>query len=469
MTNPEYERWAELADRQAIGEILTDSEHRFLESFAATDPLALAEETLLGSLSTLEPFADELGNRALADAAVRRVTEARREGVRRSRMLWLGAGALAAAAAIAVLIRKPASVEPVAQAESVVEYVAPAAAARTAAGALLQGARVTGGTEIEAIGGPVCVAVEPKIHACLASGSKIRLSQIGVAARRVDLVTGRVAVALFPLPRGERFSVVTGGVWSTAVGTAFTVERLANGTVETIVHEGKVAVGPEHGGELVTAHKIGLSHGGGTAIASLEAHGRTETPEWAALASVAHRAIEAEPVPSKAPEAPVAEATGEPVQPTEPKGASTPSRGVTSAPSRSKAEPAPVVTTTAPELLASARRALREQRWSDAADAYARIVSDFPSSPEAHTVLVPLARVELERVGRPGAALEHVKAYLAVGGSLDVEAELLRIRAYRALGKSEDEARSIDAFLAAHPNNLEAEQLRTRRAALGVH
>jgi hypothetical protein len=312
------------------------------------------------------------------------------------------------------------------------------------------------------------VAVTPTIHTCLASGTKIRLTELERAERRVDLLAGRVAVALFPLPQGERFSIVSEGVWSSAVGTAFSVERLANSTVRTIVHEGKVAVGPEHGAEVVTAHKIGLAESGTVKISPLLEHGSTQTGEWTALGLVAGRSIEAEPLPPNSLEpaaAPEPEALPEAKAPAAvPRPVAQAPR--TTAPSHTveaPSTPAPSAT----ELLGSARQALREQRWSDAASSYSKIVSEYPSSPEAHTVLVPLARLELDRLSRPAAALDHLNAYLATGGALQVEAELNRIRAYRALGRTADEAKAIDTFLASHPNNLEAAQLRERRNALG--
>jgi hypothetical protein len=462
----DYERWSDLADRAALGEPLSEAEQEFLRAFSTTDPLASAEQAVWDAFAKLEPSSDELANRALATAAVGQVT-AQRNRTRRT-TTWFGGGALAAAAAVVLVVRTQHANDIAATPESVVELVA--VGANSESGALAKGSRVALGADIQAMGGPVCVAVEPKIHVCLADGAKIHLSQIGVAERRVDLVAGRVAVALAPLPhdKGERFSIVTNGVWSTAVGTAFSVELLANGAVETIVHEGKVAVGPDHSATVVTAHKIGLSQNGQVSIEPLASHARTETSEWASLGGVAGRSIEAPAVP----EAVAATPAAAPSEPAEVVAEPAPK---SSAPVVSKKAliGAPAATnepdTSAPEVLTTARQALREQRWSDAASAYQRIVDGFPSSPEAHTVLVSLGRLEVDRLGRAESAVKHLDAYLARGGTLEVEAELLKIRAYHALGRSADEASAIDAFLSAHPNNLEVGKLREQRAALGKH
>jgi hypothetical protein len=89
-------------------------------------------------------------------------------------------------------------------------------------------------------------------------------------------------VQLVPQPEGWRFSIVSDGVWSTAVGTAFTVERHATEGVRTTVLNGKVRVGSDGGNEqIVTAHQRSQSRGG---HASLSAITRSdESPEWAML------------------------------------------------------------------------------------------------------------------------------------------------------------------------------------------
>ncbi len=462
----DYERWLDVADREAVGDALSESERAFLASFAETDPRASAELGLWEEFSSLGSSSDELGNRRLADAAVRAVAESRRAPVKASRSWWVWSpiGVLAAAAAVALFASRPKPVTPVAS--GVVEYVA--AGARVAGRSVANGAHVAMGAEIDAVGGPVCVAMEPRIHACLAGGARLRLSKLGAGERHVDLLEGSVAVALFPLPPGQRFSVVANGTWSTAVGTAFTVTLEPGGTVETIVHEGRVAVGRERGADVVQAHKIGLVANGSVSITPLEDHARTETPEWAALATVAQRSIEALPLPAETP--PPAAPKVEPSPDDAPSTVSS-ARSHKPSPGKGRADTlAPVaapITPSAEELLAVARQALREQRWSDAASAYRRIVISLPASPEAHTVLVPLARLEIERLDQPATALNDLDAYLVASGPLDVEARLAQVAAYRKLGDAKQEARAIDEFLAAHPQSLEAGALQKRRAALG--
>jgi len=453
----EYERWAELADRAAIGEALSSSDEEFLRAFAESDPLARAETDVWQAFFELDTDEMTDSDVARAERAVFAVQGAA-QSARRSRrtLVWGMAGGLAAAAAVALLVRSADHGAPVAQGPSVVEYLQ--GTARVDGAVVEKGAHLAMGSEVVAAGGPVCVAVEPHIHACLASGARVRLSQVGTAVRHVDLVEGRVAIALDPLPRGERFSVVANGVWSTAVGTAFTVEivRLA-GTVRTVVHEGKVAVGAEQGGSLVVAHKIGLGRPDGVSVETLLDHAPTETPEWAALASIANRSVEGPKAeaPVEPAETPKAEAPAEPAPETAAPAVSGRSHTITK-----------VATATASDLLSDARQALRDQRWADAAAAYQNLIKAYPSTPEAHTAVVPLAKLQIDRLGQPAAALPSLEAYIAGGGSLVTEAQLARIRALAALGRKADEARAIDEFLAAHPSSLEADKLRTLRGTL---
>jgi hypothetical protein len=463
-----------LSDRDAIGETLSDDDQAFLRDYVTGDSLAAAESDLWESMRSSWPVVDDAeGDRLLADRAVRAVRDLARGNVASSRgriVRWAAVG-LAAAAAFAVFglrSQKPAEVA-MAGPQATIEYVT--SGVRVSGRMAAKGAKVGIGSEIEAIGGAACVALEPTIHACLPAGSTARVVALGGANRRLELLSGRVATALFPLPQAEHFSVLSGATTSMAVGTAFTVERLADGTSRTIVHEGKVAVSNGAETRVITAHRIGLSAGNGVTEDRVTDHSVTETQDWVALAIVSGRSIEspfqapsvesaAAPLPSTASvhdarratlAAPVAKVT-ETVRP-----------AVEALPATS-ADVA-VAPESAASYLSMARQALRDQRWADAASAYRGLVEKFPGSPEARTVLVPLAKLELDRLSQPAAALAHLDAY-AQGGSLAVEAALTRIRAYRSLGREADEARAIDAFLAEHPNSLDAPALRTRRSAL---
>lgn len=458
--NSGYDRWQDIVDREIVGEEVSAEELRFARDFERLDEAAGVEVELFAELGRGAELAEIADGSALAERAVAAVLAERAAQKRRvaRRVAWSAAGlALAAGAALWVSSTGRAPVAPLAT--SVIEYADGAVMVDGKAAAL--GTRIAQGSEVSVATGVGCIAVEPSIHLCLAPGAKVRLDRVGDASRRVELLSGRVATALDPLRPGERYSIVTRGTFSTAVGTAFSVELLES-SVRTVVHEGKVRVGKDPAsGELVTAHKIGLSTAGGTSIDDLVDHVATETPEWAALARVANRSIEAPlgvPRPAETTRE-IAEIPSE-VSPTPAHARPPAERHEAKAPA---VEERPE---TAADLLAHAREALRGQSWREAASAYREIVSRFPGSPEARTVLVPLAGLEIDRLGQPEIALGHLQTYLSSGGALAMEARLAQIRAYRALGRQADEARAIDEFLAAHPDSLEAAKLRERRQAL---
>jgi hypothetical protein len=459
MTITDYERWEELVDRESRGEPLSLPERELLARVERTDERARAERELLRAFERIEGVEDER-SAELAVRAVAVVRSARRPR-RRSVLPWL-AGALAAAAAFAVWFRHEHRSDVPGGPYATIEYVT--ADVRVGGTRAELGAHVSVGRDVNVSGGTACFALEPGIHACFADGANVRLTRLGDPSRRVDLLRGRGAFALRKLSPGERFSVVANGVFSTAIGTAFTVELDDRGGVRTIVHEGKVAVGGENDGTPIGAHKIGLAHDGRVDLEPVLVHASTETDDWHALAQIAGRSIEdADSMPRVEPASP-------PEPPATPavSGVEVPARAPAPAapPSRRAAESKPAAPASASELLAAARQALRDQRWEDAAAAYQNIVSTYPASPEARTVLVPLAGLDIERLGRPVQGLELLDDYLATGGPLAVEARLGRIRALAMLGRRQDEVRAIDEFLAAHPSSLEAPALRARRDEL---
>jgi tetratricopeptide (TPR) repeat protein len=468
-----YDRWAALAERESVGDALLPEERAFLQEYPATDPLAATELALFDSLASLGvgTTLDTATDHALADRAVqqalsgssRQPTELAARGRHKTRWLvWGIASAAAAAAAVAVFVRSPSGLQPPAGG-SIIEYVA--AQVQVAGQGVSAGAHADVGSEVVALGGPACVAVEPHIHACLADGAKLRLSAVGQGKRRLDLLAGRVAMALDPLPPAERLSVVANGVWSTAVGTAFTVELLADGSVRTVVHEGKVAVGSESATDVVDFHKIGLTTGGGAVqVEPPTAHATLETADWVALARVAKRSIEGPTAEFAVAPSQAEGAVAVPQPETIARHAHLAPPAAAHAPKAEAEEAAPEATSAS--LLAAARQALREQRWSDAGGSYRKLIDTFPSTPEAHTVLVSLAKLELDRLGQPAAALQHLDAYLGHGGPLALEAKLAKVKAYRLLGRRSEEAAAIDDVLAANPSGLEVDQLRKRREEL---
>ncbi|HEX4474240.1 MAG TPA: hypothetical protein VH142_04125 [Polyangiaceae bacterium] len=472
----DYGRWSELSDREELGESLTAEELSFLAIQSERLPAARAETRLLAALAALPALADSddaLDERTafLADRAVATVLAAPRSSsvIRRFAPYTGAALALAAGFALWVGTRAASPLATGAASGGVLEVATGQVEANGVS--VVRGAALALGSEVAVTSGVACIALEPTIHACLPAGARLRIISLGVPGRRVELLAGHVDVALFPLPAGQRFSVVANGTWSTAFGTAFTVALSPDGSVQTVVHEGKVRVGAEEGGSLVMVHQVGVDRAGDVTVTPLVDHAPTETSDWKELGVVAGRPIEgAMPVTASAPEASAPAADSEAVAPlADP--ASSPAPAAKPAHHAAVAEAAEPTTAvadapSAAALLARARQSLREQRWADAASAYSDLVSSFPASAEAHTVLVPLAGLEIDRLGQPSRGLALLDQYLSSDGPLDVEARLAKIRAYRSLGDTVHEHATIDEFLTAHPTSLEAASLRARLATL---
>jgi outer membrane protein assembly factor BamD (BamD/ComL family) len=121
------------------------------------------------------------------------------------------------------------------------------------------------------------------------------------------------------------------------------------------------------------------------------------------------------------------------------------------------------------DVLAQARQLMRAERFEEAAKEYEALTRSYTDSPEARTVLVSLAEVQLDRLGQPRQALDNLERYLSGGnGALVEEARRVRIRALHALGEREREKSAIDEFLHAHPRSFQSAALQHRLADLNA-
>jgi hypothetical protein len=540
----QYLRWVELMDRKVEGFALSDEELLFCKRYAAEHPACGRELELFEELADLD-VAPNAESRALVDATLARLaaeaasaeqnelSEIKRGG-RWPRFVWMsGAAALAATAAAVLLMPHKPAVEPVAA----LQDPAPRVELVYAAGDVRVGGKpVSGGSMLLAEGsvlevgrGSACVAMDPEINVCAGEQSRLRLSRTHSAWRKIDLESGEVAVQLAPQPEGWRLSVVADGVWSTAVGTAFSVQRDDAEGVRTTVLNGKVRVGSDGGSEqLVAAHQRAQVRGGRS---QLDAISRSdESPEWALLrpsklwsnpvsatlevrglpasAAIAldDQVIGVAPLSSVVPAGThklgvlidghvvatrefmsevgqltslvfegeilgVPAATEINAQPEVVQATVRPTIARQHVAKKPEPEPEPVaqaaVVPAAGEMLAQARRLMRAERFGEAAVQYQALRQTYPDSAEARTVLVSLAEVQLDRLGQPQQALDGLERYLSGGsGSLIEEARRVRIRALQALGNQSRERTAIEEFLRAHPKSFQAAALQHRLVEL---
>jgi hypothetical protein len=316
----------------------------------------------------------------------------------------------------------------------------------------------------------------------------------------VDLVLGKVVVALDPQPDGAKFSVATRAGSVTAVGTAFAVEltddgagssaRVLHGTVVVRNSDGTESRLAAHEGMVVgkvekRALSVDEERTDGALLVSTELWGRArsgalevEATPRDALVRVDGRLMGPVPVFARLDPGHHTLATSadgrdpelEDVDLSEgERTRRTPTLTVTR-PMVSDAigHHAPAhVSASAADLLSRARSLRAKGQLRDAVKVYRELCSTYPASPEARASLVSLGELELGVLGNAHAALAAFDAYLKGDGSLRQEALYGRIRALRALGETTPERAAIASFLETFPESVQASPLRARLAELG--
>jgi hypothetical protein len=540
-----FQRWAQLMDRAARDEALTPEEEAFCERFARDNVAAereLAAYQELGEFDgqsedskTLRILVDGALSRLEADDAERAVAE-----VRRFRLppapFWLIASGVGAALLAAGLLNRGQPSSPVAEARSQETATNSRPLTRAelvyASGQVnVEGKRATAGrvllaegSRIETGDGVACVLVDSDINLCLAANSNIRLATLYTSARRVELGAGILATRLSTQPEGQSLTVAAGDVTSTAVGTAFSVERAPGQPVVTTVMNGKVRVANGTAEKLVNAHERAQSGENRVQVNSLSRN--EEASSWALLGPTmlwhdpvsATLELNGEPAGAEAwldgqliGRAPLSSLVpvgghrlivrketsvlldeelhwnaGEShtmiyrpaalaaVSPPREARRRVVAKKVVSRGDESSAKVAPEPVAVEPvvvenpgkptptDLLRSARRQVRDGQLRAAVETYESLRSTYPDSEEAHTVLVSLGQLQLTALHDPTRSLKLLDTYLTRGGTLSEEARLTRIHALRALHRPQDEAAAITEFLAKHPRSFEDSTLRAR-------
>jgi TolA-binding protein len=123
---------------------------------------------------------------------------------------------------------------------------------------------------------------------------------------------------------------------------------------------------------------------------------------------------------------------------------------------------------TAPQLFARANAARRAGALPEALTLYRKLLADFPSSREALTSKVTMARALLDTQGNAGEALALFERYAqqAPAGNLADEALIGRAEALGRLGRSTDEADAWRALLARFPASAQRTRAEARLAEL---
>jgi hypothetical protein len=507
-------RWDELQTRWARGETLSAAEEHERLAYAEQDPLAQRELELFAALRARaaepgDPAAQMLVARALdalktaprlrlvtttGDAATEPPAPQRPSRGRVARVA-VPALLLAAASAFGIFAARSRPSPSVAVASGVRAPLAPSLARAELVLAAGQ-VRVTGrrfsigqrplaeGETVTTGEGHACLTIDPGIDVCLAPNTAVELESLAAPRIRLRVERGTALATLSRRAPGSSFALVMADVSATAHGTTYVARRDGNET-EVIVVEGAVEVARgQDRREIVDAHSRVVVPSKSEAFVKTPV-GRSEEARLLALraphrlwAGAAIGVLDLADAPTTThvrvdDEEPLAlplqafvsagthrvswlNAAGvETTSWTEVPAGGT--RRITAPPagSASAAASAPPEKPSAATLLELARRELAHAKPRQALALYEQLRVAYPSSAEARTVLVTMGKLELD-LGRPERALGRFDAYLRDGGALAPEALAGKARALRALGRSQEERRVIQQYLAAHPDGFQA-------------
>jgi len=423
-------RWAELADLEATGEALPSEGRAFQRAHEATCAECAEEAAVWRALKVQAEDAavtDAEVERLLSLAAVARADRAA------SVRVWKGAlaaacGVLACAAAVWLWLRAP-------------EQPGPARSATNEQHAVVSapGAAVPSAPPVEEASSPLlardpgpsgCSEVVPGATVCLAPGAALGSRMLTGPQRALEVLQGRVVVALAPQPAGTSFSLTGSKGKVTAVGTIFSVEVSSDGTTIARVMEGKVlvqATGDTEAQPLRAGQGLRLGERKPTPLAPSE---RDADLALLPPAVVSERMAVAR-ASSSAPIKPPA------------KGEQPPAR----------------------DMLEYARSLRARGNFRGAADVYRQIHAEAPQSASGRAALVSLGELLLT-LQDPQGALSAFDTYLKGGGALTQEASFGRVRALRALNRPSEERRAIEHFVAKYPDAPQSRVLRSRLATM---
>ena len=445
-------RFAELTDREALEEVLDGHERAFVASPRAECALCNAEANVWQELGTL-----------LKDAPAVKTPEKERAPRAPVRPGWY-AVALGAAAACGLLLwlgvtpqqhASPFSSSPRPQTDTVPDEPRAPSNPRAFSAHVTEvrgelevdgrvaraGDRLAVGSLIAARGRPACFYVEPSVRACLDAGGLMRVAELNSERRRLELLLGKLVSELEPQPHGGSFGVMTQQGAAIAVGTAFSVEVPTGGrdAITRVLH-GTVLVRGRSGHEAhVVAHQAATMESEPHALEPLE-----EAQERALLSAFGSRA---EPPASTAPTLDSHASEHASIQ---------------RLPTSSARAPE-----SASELLALASTQLRRGQKRAAVASYRALFEHHAASREAHAARIPFGELLLSSPGEEAHALAAFERYLDRGGALSEEASFGRLRALRALGRSEQERAALSGFARDYPASPLLPSVRARMRALG--
>lgn len=423
MTMQQCEQWTDIADREAVGESISDEERVFYRAHLESCPVCRDEADLWDQMSanpedrqapTIEQLMAQVPQQPIPLRPMRH------------RTLIIGGVVAAAMAASVLIVLSFSDSEPQEQVE----------VASAAAPTVITGDWTVTNSE------PQCQDRDDGAQLCLGPRSKARSSRVEGVRDGYEVVLGTIAIDLPPRQDQPPFVIVTPAGDVEALGTIFAVEVSSEGQATTHLLEGRLSI------QAAGVDRVVITAGESILLGS-PAPSHLEPEDGATLRTLLGQTLPED----ESPTTPSDEEEEETVSET-----AVASRGRHG---RSAQEP-PESVTTPSDLLQRARQLRLERRHREAAAAYGELQRSHPGSAEARTSLVSLGQLQLSHLGAPADALRSFDTYLGRGGALEREALFGRIRALRALGRTGEERNSIESYLSRFSSDVRAAPLRSR-------
>ena len=508
------ERCADIALAEAEGKLLANSDLSFRQQHESSCPACRAELAALVLLrmapSAPAHFKASAAERARTidavlagvDAPDASVEESKAEPEaervvpmrRRARKVALWAsGLVAAAAALALVVRGPVS-----------SHTGPAPIARVllaSGGGLSAGATAAEGQQLSATDGETSLSLGSDIVILLDAGSKARIAKLSSSGIELALETGRVHASVKPHTTGPKLAVTTGDGRVEVTGTLFSVEA-KEGASELRVLRGSVKVSapghaasrveamqaqrlgadeiralsaPEQEGELAAMRRISLLEP--AEAATLQVRSRPEgakvtldgepigaTPLSAEVKS-GHRHLVVASADRTAEEwVDLYSGSGATIRDYD--------LNVAVAVAEPVAEPDKVMLhrgsggpkAALQEMLTRAEVLRSRREWAGSATAYKELLGAYPNASATEAAWITYGELLVDHLGDPKGALKACQGYLdrSPGGVNAYEACACRIRALRGLGRKVDERAAVQEFLERFPGTALAPKMSAR-------
>lgn len=432
-----------------------------------------AFEAAVGQIGVVPPISEDLVNRVTDDYFAR---SRRFRRLRPATVMPIAASITAIAAALLLMLNLFSSAPP-ARSEAPLPLQVTSGEPTVNRATVALGTMLEEGQQINSWENPILIESGKKLALALDKKTGLRLERLNKRHVKVNLEKGLLAISL---DRTQNIGLTIGVESADVVvtGTVFAVETTSERNAVHVLR-GSVRVESRLGDNRSFDVK-----GGWSFLLDRQQRVPMEQASENEIRSLLHMEVPAEPE-SEAPQQdrnqPVSE--GESVVPDAPTRQQRPkfrsgTKRTTDTPTdtlpetQEEARATVLETETAPsdasltatDLLRAARDCRKQRNWTCATRTYEKVTRLYPGSPEAATVLLPLAELELDQMNNPARALRHYTRYSDINpsGPLAEEALYGTCKALKALNQKERELNKLKEFLSRYPQSVYVPHAKSR-------